>query len=486
MAQFIDSILESLTDSEKWVVERFFSLQQKNNNYLTRKYIVNKIKKVKADKSNVFSRTLVSRAFDELSEVLTSTYHLNNGNFSRHDRILLQLKKKILLARIISKNLNQNKMKSFKVYLNVLISEALKNEIYEVAIEALIIKKYAYALKEGSREFQKTNQLIDYLELCQKKTFYAADCYFIIVSNNDLLKLKDSKALHDYILKTIRILKADYKKFKSSQINYYLQIILMYYNEKRKKYNLASKYAKQIFDLVKNSPVLYREERLGFAMINLSQYKTLTGNYSSAAKYIKLSQAYYIESSNNYLISKNQEFLIFLYQKKYDRAQSCLNELMEHKLSDSGTFNHAKYIYYNAVLLFQRKEFKKSLTVLAKSLEIEKDKTRWNISVRVLSIMLFIELRKVDEAILALQSLRKYVERQNKTKEITKRDILIVKLLLELEKSGFDYDKNNFTLKRGFEKLSEINSIYSWQYFSSELIPFHEWVNKFIISKHMD
>ena len=61
---------------------------------------------------------------------------------------------------------------------------------------------------------------------------------------------------------------------------------------------------------------------------------------------------------------------------------------MEHKLVDSGIFVRSKYIYYQSALLFAERKYKLVLSLLNKSLEIEKDKTRWNISLRRMNITL--------------------------------------------------------------------------------------------------
>jgi hypothetical protein len=127
---------------------------------------------------------------------------------------------------------------------------------------------------------------------------------------------------------------------------------------------------------------------------------------------------------------------------------------------------------------FADNDYKNALTLLNESLEIEKDKSRWNVSLRILNIMLFIEMNKIDEAFNHLESLRKYIERTLKTDEISRRDILIVKLLRELEKTGFELDPANKATAKIINQLSEKNTPLSWQYFSSELIPFHEWLSK--------
>ncbi len=472
---YIDDLMLNLNDSERKSILNHYSIIDSSDNLLICKYIQN-IANPNSGDLNV-NRMLKSRAFNQITDILTSDYHIQNkGNFSPHDQTLLRLKKKILLARVISKTLNQNRTGPFKIFLNSIIAEAKKNEVYEVLLEGLLLKKYVFALKEGANQFMKIDQEISFYEMCQKRSYFANDCYFKIIINNNLMKFNNNKAFHKYILRAIRQLKEDYQTYKSQQINYYLHIILMFYFEKQKKYTISAKYCKTLYSIVKNSPVVYREERLGNVLINLSQYKTFTENFNEASKYAKEAQKHYIENSNNYLLSKDQEFHIYFYHKKYEKATVCLNELLKHKLIDSGQFTGAKYIYYKSSLLFAQKQYKQSYTLLNKSLEIEKEKSRWNISLRIMNIMLCIELGKIDEASRLLETLRKYVQRHEKNSEIKHRDIMIVKLLRELEKDGFTYKKENKTIPKMLKDLSIKGKPTSWEHYSPELIPFHEWM----------
>ena len=90
--------------------------------------------------------------------------------------------------------------------------------------------------------------------------------------------------------------------------------------------------------------------------------------------------------------------------------------------------------------------------------------------------MIFIELNKINEASTSLEALRKYIERTSKTDEVKQRDVLIVKLLRELEKDGFMLDSKNTTVSKMLKDLSEKDKAVSWEYYSPELIPFHEWL----------
>ncbi len=475
---YVDTLLYNLNYSEKKSVIHHFSKNTSPENSLLRKYIMSRLDGVDKDcPTKNENRMLKSRAFSQVTDILISDYHLDNkANFPFNDQLLFQLKKRMLLVRIISKSLDQNRMGPFKTLLNIIITDAKKNELYEILVEALYLKKYVFALKEGDREFQKIEKEIKYYEACQRKVYYASDCYFRVIINKNLHKSKNENAFLTYLLKIIRLIKADFQKYKSSQINYYLLIITMYYYEKKKKYSLAAKYCKILVSIVQHTPAIYREERIGFALVNLSQYKTFTQNFNEAAKYVKQAQGHYISSSNNYITSKEQEFTIYYYHKKYDKAFACVKELLTHKLVDSGNFTQAKYTYFQSVLLFEQKKYKSALNLLSKSLEIEKDKSGWNISLRIMSIMLNIELHELDESSRLLEALKKYITRVQKKTEVRPRDILIVKLLHEIEKVGFVYKPKNASANKILKELSEKNKPWSWEYYTPEFIPFHEWL----------
>ena len=183
-----------------------------------------------------------------------------------------------------------------------------------------------------------------------------------------------------------------------------------------------------------------------------------------------------MENSLNYLISKEQEFHANFYNKNYNAAAVCAETMLNHSLNDTGEFRKSKFIYYQASVKFSMGQFKEAHRLLTESLEIEKDKTRWNVSLRILNIMSFIELDKLNEASTSLESLRKHMERTGKSDEVKPRDVLIVKLLREIEKNGFTYDSKNTKMEELMKELSQKDKPVSWEHYSPELTPFHEWL----------
>lgn len=419
-------------------------------------------------KSNLYQKVLEAFSFDK---------HITNVNiFNEYDIISFTLKKKLLTFKILLRSSNQGKTEAMNELLDEVIETAKEYEAYDVLVEALTAKKYFNGIRLGIKEFEAINKDIDSYDYCIKAIHYANDCYYRLILNNHFVKSFLKKDLDKYLEQAIQKMESDYKKTKSQQINYYLHIIYFAVCERKKNYFEAIQYCNKLIGMLKKSKVIYRQERVGFALINMCQFKAYIGNYEAAVIDAKKAQEYYLENSFNSVIAKEQEFYACMYSNNEKQALNCIEKLLEHSLVDTGEFRKSKYVYYKSCVLFASKDYKEALDLLKMSLEIEKDKTRWNISLRILNIMIFIELGKIDEAIRALEPLRKHIERQTKAEEVKARDILIVKLLRELEKTNFIYDPKNSNASKMLKELSEKNKPTSWEHYSAELIPFHKWL----------
>jgi tetratricopeptide (TPR) repeat protein len=428
-------------------------------------------KRVTDLKNNLFSKVLETLTLDK--------YITNKELFNENDITSFTLKKKLFIFKIAFRSLNQGKTEALYEMLEDIIESAKKFELYDLLVEALNSKKYLRTMRTGGLSaFEAINSEIEFYDYCYKALIKANDNYYRLILNNEFIRTLSKSEADQHILASIKQMEDDYKKTRSEQINYYLTIMRFAYCENQKDYNSAILHCTKLLSILKNNKAIYRNERLGFAYTNLCQYNTFLGRYNEALKNAKKSQQYYLEDSFNNAVSKEQEFYTNFYNEDYSAANKCLNQLLSHSKIDTGEFRRSKFVYYRACVYFADKNFKEALHLLNESLEIEKDKTRWNISLRILNIMIFIEMNKINEAVNSLESLRKYMERTGKTDEVSARDILIVKLLREIEKDGFEYNPENKNAIKMLNQLSEKDMETSWEYFSSELIPFHEWLNK--------
>lgn len=422
---------------------------------------------------------LKNNLFEKVLEAITSDKSIRNTElFDENETIFFTLKKRLLACRISIRLKNQKKIRAISELLDEIISKAKVYEMYEIIQEALSLKKYFTGIRLGQEEFDNIGKELEFYDYCQKSLKKAHDNYYRLILNAGFIKTLSNKEIKNGLSLSIKEMESDYKKTKSEQINYYIHILRFEYYEKEKNYKKAIDECNKLISVLKRSKAIYRKERMGFVHDNLSLYKTHLQNYSGAIKDAKHAQSFYFENSLNYAISKEQEFYAHFFQDDFNKANRCLIELLNHPTVDTGQFRKSKFVYYQACTLFQEKEFHSSVKLLNESLEIEKDKTRWNIALRILQIMIFIETNKIDQASSSLEALRKHVSRTEKTDEINERTSLIVKLLREIEKDGFEYCSSNIAAEKIMKQLHEKEGPTSWEHYSPELIKFHDWLAK--------
>lgn len=414
---------------------------------------------------------------EKIYDALLLNKHLENKLIFNHkEQVVFTLKKKILLIKSLYRTQNDGRIETVNVLLAETIKLAKENEVFDVLIEALIAQKQLKGFRFGFEEFEKLNNEIFFYEHCSKCVQNAYDAFYRLTLNKEFINSLSDKEMEQHLKTSIKQMEVDYKKTKAQEVNYFMHILKIALYEHEKEFKEAISYCKKLLAMVKKSPVLYSKDRVGFAMANLTQFNVFSGNYKEASMHAKNAQQYHINNSLNHLILKEQEFYAYLYAGNFKEAIKCTEEMLQHSMADTGGYRKSKFIYYEACVLFATKQFKEALQLLNKSLEIEKDKTGWNIALRTLNIMVFIELNKINEASRGLEAIRKYMERNGKSDQIRQRDILIVKLLREIEKDGFRFDSKNANATKMLKDLTEKNKPTSWNYYTPELIPFHEWV----------
>lgn len=421
---------------------------------------------------------------EKIYDALLLSKHIENKTiFGPREQITLSLKKKLILIRSLSRTQNQGRIETTNFLLAETIKVAKEYEAYDILLESLILHKYLKGIRSGIAEFEQINNEIIFYDHCFKCVQNALDAYYRLILNQEFIKSLTKKELDQHIRSSIKQMELDHKKTKSQEVFYYMHILQIALYENEKNFKQAIVYCKKLLLMLKKSNVLYSKDRVGFAMANLTQYNVFIGNYKEAANTAKNAQQYHINNSFNYLSLKEQEFFAHFYAGNFKDAAKCAEEMLEHSMADTGGYRKSKFVYYQACVLFATKQFKEALQLLNKSLEIEKDKTGWNIALRTLNIMVFIELSKINEASRALEAIRKYMERLTKSDDVKERDILIIKLLREIEKDGFRYDPKNVNATKMLKELSEKDRPSSWNYYTPELIPLHEWIKDTAVKK---
>ncbi len=424
---------------------------------------------------------LKGKLFDKILEALQSdNYILNKDLFDQININKFLLGKKVMMLEALHHTMNKGRRNTMQALIEDAIKFAKENEAYDIIAELLFRKKSLRVIIGMSMdEFDTLTKESAFYDYCHKAVLFANDCFHKLLMNNIVVKSLSKNEMEKSMQTSIKQLEHDYKITKSHYINYFLLYIKIALYEHKKNYFKSIAYCNKLILLVRNCHFIFdKQKHLAHILMNLSLFKTFIGDYKEAILDSQESQNGYASDSLGYILGKEQEFGACFYAGEYENAEKCINIILKHPVHSLGEFRYAKYIFFQACTLFALKKYKQALAILSKPLEIEKDKSRWNIGVRVLTIMLFVELNKIEEAAMAVESLRKYMERIIKKDEVEPRTILIVKLLRELEKNSFVYDPKNSAATKLLKTVAAKNKPTSWEHFTPELIKFHEWVGE--------
>lgn len=475
---FINNYFRELTETEKAIIIKFLksntSKSENSKTILTFNKLVNGEDLSSLNDPSI--NKLKSRIFEKSLDALMLERNLFTSNEDLHDQVTFKLKKQLIQCRLLYKKQTASKIRVVKYMLNKIISEAKANEIYSVLIEALIQQKYILGIRLGPEKFKEIEDETIFFEECFKAHQRATDCYFHLILNDVSVKSIKESDIENHIKHSIEQIEKDYTYTNSQSVNYYLHIMRFALLEKQKKYKEALVICNKLLLLMKTNKSIRRKDRMGFIYNHLGYFNIHLGHYELAASFNKKAVTYFIKNSVHMSMSYMQGFYSYFYSGNYSRASHYVSQLISQPKSNAGQFRSSIYIYFKACLLFAQGQYKEAQVLLREPLEIEKDKTRWNISLRILNIMIFVELNKKNEAIRANEALRKFLERTRKIDELKPRDLLISKLLKEMEKSNFVFDEENSLATQLLSQLSDKNSEVAWEHYTSELIPFHEWV----------
>ena len=255
---------------------------------------------------------------------------------------------------------------------------------------------------------------------------------------------------------------------------YYLQLYSIHYLQSIDDYIKAEEHCNELIALVKNNKSVYLHERLGkaymyIALNNLYSFgfNAALANATRALEYCKSKPAYLFKV-------KETQFLASYFSGNINDSKIILIELSD-IAEDLTGIELAKCSFYKAVISFLLEDNKTVNQHLNEITDIEKDKDGWNIGIRILSILNLLKSEKFELVESKIESLRKHIERSDKTDGVSPRNRLIFQILLELGRSSYSYKQVWDQQKESFDLLSSFNSQYKWTVKSPELIRFHDW-----------
>lgn len=455
--------------------------RNKNKGQKLFKLIVNRphVKIEKAKKA--ISADVDERSFDRqiirlkekiLESLLLDINTTKKEVYSKWEIARMDIRKKLLQGYIIyGRGLYKEGQRVF----DKVIEKAKEFELYNELVESLYVKQQELGLRQGKKAYEGFTEEISFYKRCADAVYKAKDWYTrYFIEEVDYNGLNSDRV--GLLTEAIADLQEEYKVTKSDNVLYRLYFLMIGYYLALEDYEESYKINLRLIDLIKKSEAICTPRRLGIAYSDLADNDMFLFEFDRAIKNAMIAQSYYINRGYNYQVAKEIEFKSYYYKGDFKNALKTIEQLISLTDKEDAPFQFNKRIYFRAVIYFLLGKYQESYSELQNIKEIEGDKEGWNIGVRLLSIQNLIELSLLDNADNMIEAMRKHIERIRRDKNVRERDEVILKLLIQLEKSSFDFEKVKRENKQEFDLL-DIHKDYRWQVKTPEMIVFQDWFN---------
>lgn len=431
------------------------------------------IKKKTAPKitENSFNR-LIKRTMDKIQESLILDINIKRKDvFSETFQVRFEVRKQLIKGQILrSKGL----IVLAKKVINSVIKRTKIYELYDELIEALFYLQGISSSSLSMKEFAIAKEEIEFFENCRKRLQEAKSMHqdYQINAYSKASNTENYKLLEEYT----SILNQSSKETNSANIFSY------YYLLRMEKHYISGEIDEEIqiglkfLKLLKSNKAIYSKQRIAAIYSNLSNTVFSACNFK--LNYLFSKQSIFWSKSNpgvNTIIAYQNQIRSLFFIGSYIDCLNHIYALEKLPVLKKHSFYLSQVSYFKANTFFALGEFQSADNELYNLGEIEKDKEGWNLWIRIMRILCSIELMRHNLIDYDVESFRKYLQRTSKQYEVRKRNKLILSVLIELDRSNYDF---NITANKKEKELSLLASTaeeYKWEPKSPENILFHDW-----------
>lgn len=168
--------------------------------------------------------------------------------------------------------------------------------------------------------------------------------------------------------------------------------------------------------------------------------------------------------------------LELFYRGEYGVASALLQRFLPSAGSEPSSFFPMQWYLIQAFIFFKIGDLRRAAQLIQCMERFPEGRSSWGIGLRLLSIYISTEQGAIDLASHQIESLRKYMERQQRIRPATQREGFVVRLLSGLVRADFDYRAFVARHLDDLDLLASDSAGHAWQRGGYELIPFHEWI----------
>ena len=411
---------------------------------------------------------LLNRIKQKVFETIILDLTISSNNFSKRNKVNLDLRKKLLQADILQ--LKGIRKEVVPIY-NYIISHSKYFELFDIQVSALVSKQRIQLISSRVNSFAKINDEIEYAESCHKALKTSSKIYNDIINkiNNSINQLSYIEELKSLIVK----LKEYYLIYKLPTIGFYLFTLEAEIYENNLFYDKSKDALENAQNILLKNESAYTENRYGTVLLNLSNSNIFLFQFDQAINLALESKRYFKNLPLTLKIVDEILFYVYFYKFDYINCSKILSNNNNINYDDDNLKN--KFYYFQACLFFINGNYIESIDALSKCNEIINDNEGWNINKRILLILNRIELKEYDLIELQIQNFEKYIKRISNNKSSVQRQVLILRILTKLIQEDFNF-KNVYNKRlKYFNILESKTGIFRWQIKSPELIIFNDW-----------
>jgi len=231
-------------------------------------------------------------------------------------------------------------------------------------------------------------------------------------------------------------------------------------------------------DLVENSPSLNINSSKSGLQMELAKLFIQTGQYTRAQEVAKNAVENFKDGMINQLRAAEILFFSYLRDNKLSKAKEIIEYAMSHKQYKDKRGNKtytARWEFYKANILYLLGEKTLASNLLSQNTVLAKDRSGWELGLRILEIMMRIDENAWDIVGYNQTNFYKLLNNIKKKESNIFRAEKILHIIRILSRSGGDFTLTKQRVNGSLELLTAGKGKYYWDPTGFEVIRFDQW-----------
>ena len=414
---------------------------------------------------------LTSRIIQNIHESLVTEPNIRKkGTFKSYEKAYLTVSKRIMQIRVLwGKGISTK----IPLMLGRIEKEAIKYELFDELIQILLLKQEYWGHRKGlayylslDAEIEKHKTTAEAIQKAKKA------CRMITLTNDEK---GDKFSLLQFVEQALIESKAAFTHSPSRYLFFYLGILRIEYFQQLREYEAAAEACMELATFIEENLGIFSIRRLAIAYIQVANNALFIERFDLARKYVQIAKELLPLGDFNLVVAEEIEFLACFYAHDSSSAEQVIQHLLERKPITQAPKRWHRKVFYFANLLFVKNDFKESNRLLQECGTIRNDKDGWNIGIRFLEVLNYIELQQLEIADLNHTNLKRHLYAQRRKGKVAPRWFLISNILGNLIKAGFDFSKAYEASSAQLSLLESSDQEYKWEVCTPEMIQFQSW-----------